>query len=188
MKNNEIKDFVAYEYLALDVKAELEPLYIDCYESLGWIFINNTALVDKGDYYINHYDYNEKRLVNIRFKRDRRINNKKQLVVLQKKLDNALKQVEKLESIPNSMGVIWAMVIGVLGIIFLWFSFMVIRGDNPIYILGIVCGIMGTVGIILPYFVYNKVKNKHLQENTILIEEQYNTIYDCCEQARKLVY
>ena len=46
MKNSETKDFVAYEYLSLDVDSDKEPLYIDCYENFGWFLTNNSALVD----------------------------------------------------------------------------------------------------------------------------------------------
>lgn len=47
MTNSETKDFVAYEYLSLNVKSEREPLYIDCYENFGWILINNAAPLHK---------------------------------------------------------------------------------------------------------------------------------------------
>lgn len=188
MKNSETKDFVAYEYLSLNVKAEKEPLYIDCYENFGWMLIHHTALVDQDDYYINHSNVYHNKLVNIKFKRDRRIKNKVQLLSLQRKLELALKEVEKLEKEPDSVGMIWAFTIGIIGTIFLAFSVFSITASNPLYVLGVLCGIVGIVGWILPYFVYKRMKAKQEQENVILLEEQYNTIYDSCEQAKKLLH
>lgn len=187
MKNSETKDFIAYEYLSLNVKAEKEPLYIDCYENFGWILINNTALVDKEDYYLNHYNIPDNRVVNIKLKRDRKIKNKAQLLSLQRKLEIALKEIEKLEKAPSTTGMIWAIMIGMIGTVFLAISVFAITATNPLYILGTIFGIIGIVGWILPYFIYKEIKDKHEKENVTLIEEQYNTIYDSCSQAKKLI-
>lgn len=188
MKNSETKDFVAYEYLSINVRSEKEPLYIDCYENFGWILINNnTALLDKDDYYINNSNINDRKLVNIKFKRDRKIKNKINLLSLQRKLDKALKEIEKLEKEPSTKATMDSMIVGVIGTVFLAISVFCITAINPLYIPGTIFGIIGLVGWILPYFIYKKVKTKKEEENVILIEEQYNTIYDSCEQARKLV-
>lgn len=187
MKNSETKDFVAYEYLSLNVKSELVPLYIDCYENFGWLLINNTALVDKEDYYLNNTNISNNKLVNIKFKRDRRIKNKVELLSLQRKLESSLKEIEKLENEPSTKGIISAMTIGLIGTIFLAISVFSITATNPLYIPCILCGIIGIIGWILPYFAYIKVKKQHKEANVILIEEQYNTIYDSCEQAKKLI-
>lgn len=51
IKNSETKDFIAYEYLSINVRSDKEPLYIDCYENIGWMIINNvSSLVEEGDY------------------------------------------------------------------------------------------------------------------------------------------
>lgn len=187
MKNSETKDFVAYEYLSINVKSDKEPLYIDCYENFGWILINNSALVDNEDYYINNYNISPNKLINLKFKRDRRIKNKVKLLSLQRKLETSLKELEKLEREPMSLGMAWSMVVGVIGTIFMALSVFAIIAPTPLYIPSILLGIVGIVGWILPYFVYLKVKGNKEQDNTALIEEQYNTIYDSCEQARKLI-
>jgi len=187
MKNSETRDFIAYEYLSLNVKSEKEPLYIDCYENFGWILINNTALIDKEDYYINNSNTTNNKLVNIKLKRDRKIKNKIQLLSLQKKLESALNELEKLEKEPTSIGFIYAMTIGLVGTIFMALSVFSITASNPLVILGILCGIVGIIGWVLPYFVFIRVKADKSQKNIILIEEQYNIIYDSCEQAKKLI-
>lgn len=186
MKNNETKDFIAYEYLSLNVKSEREPLYVDCYETLGWTLVNNTALIDKDDYYINTISYKDSDMINIKLKRDRRIKNKIQLQSLQRKLESALKELERLEKQPWSIATIKSMVVAIIGAVFMAISVIAITAKSPIYALSIITGVIGIVGWVLPYFVYLKEKVKCEKENVSLIEEQYNIIYDTCEQAQKL--
>lgn len=187
MKNSETKDFVAYEYLSIDVDSEKEPLYIDCYENFGWMLINNTALIDKDDYYINNYNTSNKKMVNIRFKRDRKIKNKVKLLSLQRKLELSLKEIERLEKEPFTKGLIISMSVGLIGTVFLALSVFSITLVSPLYIPFILCGIIGIIGWVLPYFIYKKIKILKEKENVSLIDEQYNTIYDSCEQAKKLI-
>ena len=187
MKNSETKDFIAYEYLSINVRSDKEPLYIDCYENFGWILTNNSALVDKEDYYINNSNINDNKLVNLKFKRDRKIKNKVKLLSLQRKLEFALKDLEKLERHPGVIGCVYAMIIGMIGTIFLALSVFSITAKTPLYIPCIIFGILGLIGWTLPYFIYKRIKGNKEKEVTSLIEEQYNTIYDSCEQAKKLI-
>lgn len=187
MKNSETKDFVAYEYLSINVKSDKEPLYIDCYENFGWSLINNTALVDKEDYYINNANLNNNKLVNIKFKRDRKIKNKIELQTLQRKMEKALNEIEKLEAEPNISATTKAMILGVVGTIFLAISVFAITAEEPSYLVMVISGTIGLIGWILPYFVYKREKESKSQDNLSLIEEQFNTLYDNCEQAKKLL-
>lgn len=184
MKNSETKDFIAYEYLSIKVESDKEPLYIDCYENFGWILINNTALIDKEDYYLNNVN---NRKVNIKFKRDRKIKNKLKLISLQKKLEICLKELEEYEKSPIRLGMVWALTIGFIATIFMAISVFAITATNPLYILCIISGIIGIIGWILPFFIYNKIKDEETEKNVSLIEEAYNSIYDYCEQAKKLI-
>ena len=146
MKNSETKDFVAYEYLSINVKSEKEPLYIDCYENYGWVLINNNAtLLEDGDYYINN-SYVNNRLVNLKFKRDRKIKNKAKLQSLQRKMESSLKEMERLEKKPNTKGIIVSLSIGLIGTIFLAISVFAITASNPLYVISVITGIIGLGG------------------------------------------
>lgn len=186
MKNSETKDFVAYEYLSINVKSEKEPLYIDCYENFGWILVNNNSLVEKEDYYINNYNINNNKLVNLKFKRDRRIKNKAELQKLQRKLEIAFKEMERLEKQASTNGIISALSIGLIGTIFLAISVFAITASKPLYLVCAITGIIGLVGWLFGFLSYGRVKSKKEKENVSLIDEQYNIIYDSCEQAKKL--
>ena len=185
MKNIETKDFVAYEYMSINVKSDKEPLYVDCYENFGWELINNTALVDRDDYFINN-STNFNKLVNLKFKRDRKIKNKLQLMNLQGKMEMALEEINRLEKQPETLGIIWALIIGLIGTIFMAGSVFSVTATRPLYVLCVIFGFFGFIGWGLGYYMYLRVKKDKKSENTGLIEEQYNTLYDCCEQAKKL--
>lgn len=182
MKNSETKDFVAYEYLSLNIKIEKEPLYVDCYENFGWTLVNNTALIDNEDYYINNYNVNSKKVINLKFKRDRKINNKMELQSLQRKMESNLKEIERLEEEPTIKGTIKGIISGVIGTVFLVFSTL-----PPQQIINVFSGAIGTVGCILALFIYKREQRRIEKENISLIEEQYNTLYDNCERAKKLI-
>lgn len=186
MKNSETKDFVAYEYLSMNVSSEKETLYTDCYENFGWMLTNN-GLIDKEDYYINNSNINGNKLINLKFKRDRKIPNKVKIITLQKKCENGLKELERLEKEPQVKGTISALIIAMVGTVFMTISVFAITAVNPMIILCTITGIIGLILWILSYPVYKKMRLKQEQVNLSLIEEQYNVIYDACEQAQKLL-
>jgi len=185
MKNSETKDFIAYEYLSLNVKEENISMYVDCYENFGWQLIKENYSKND-DYYINH-NANEKKMINIKFKRDRKIKNKQELNNLQKKTEISLNNIDKLKNQPDNLGMIVSMLIGIAGTIFMALSVFSITATNPLIIPCIIFGFLGMVGWAIPYFAYTKVKIKKETENTSLIEEQLNIVYDNCERASTLI-
>ena len=189
MKNSETKDFIAYEYLSINVVNEKETLYIDCYENFGWGLTNSStinSLIDKEDYYINNTNINNK-LINLKFKRDRKIPNKAKIINLQNKCENGLKELARLEKEPASKGSVYAVVNAIVGTIFLTVSVFAITSSTPLYMLCAITGFIGLINWLVSYPIYKKVKTKQEKINMPLIEEQYNVIYDSCEQAQKLL-
>lgn len=189
MQNSKNLDFVAYEYLSVNVPSEKEPLYIDCYENFGWRAVNTqtSGLVDKEDYYINNSNVNGQKLVNIKFKRDRKIPNKAKIMSLQSKCEKALKNLTSLEKEPHRKGAIYASINAIVGTIFMAISVFAVSASTPNYILTAITGVIGLVIWCLSYVIYKKIKTKQEETNTSLIEEQYNIIYDSCEQAKKFL-
>lgn len=185
------KDYIQYEYLSINVKSKLEPMTIDTYEAFGWKVISSNALTDKDDYYINNTGTNGERLVNIRFKRDRKINNKQELNNLQKQCEEKLKNIDKLEKQANSKGTINSLMVGLLGTILAAISVFAITMWQPIgiinYIISTPIGIVGIVCWALAYFVYAKTKGKVEEKNKPLIEQLNDDIYNICEKAQKLI-
>lgn len=175
------ESYVAYEYKSINVKSDLEPMYIDYYENFGWNVINN----EKKDYYINSNP--NPNVVNIKFKRNRKIKNREKLNELQNKCEKAFLMVDKLEKQPSSQGTINSLTVAFIGTIFMAISVFAISGEKLYIVPFLIGGALGIIGWILPYFVYKNTKNKLIEENKTKIEEQENIIYDTCEQARKIL-
>lgn len=187
MKNSITKDFIAYDYLKLEVLPDLEQLYVDCYQSFGWELTKVSEKTIDQDYYINGRTFIEKPLVTLKFKRNRKIKNKVELLKLQKNMEEAFKKIEKLNKEPELISTIYSVSLGVIGLLFIIFFILSLTSQNPLYILGIINGIIGIAGLILAYFMYNKKRKEIQAKNEILIEEQYNIIYENCEKANNLI-
>lgn len=188
MKNTETKDFVAYEYLTIQVPNEKEALYIDCYENFGWQLTKSTSyngLIDREDYYINHSNVEVNRKIQLKFKRDRKIPNKAKVVSLQKRCENGLKELSRLEKEPAHKASIYAVIIALIGTILLAISVFLITATDPINLLGMIPGMFGLGIWFVTYPIYKKVKLKQEEINISFIEEKYSIIYDACEQAQK---
>lgn len=185
----ENKEHIQYEYLSINVKSKQEPMIMDTYENFGWKVISSSALTDKEDYYINNTGINGEKLVNIKFKRDRKIKNKDKLNILQRKCEETFKKIDKLEKEPNMKGTIYSLCIAMLGCAFLAVSVFIISGNAELkdYVISMPIGIVGLVCWILSYFKYVKTKRKIEEKNHTPIENLHEEIYTACEEAQKLI-
>lgn len=187
MKNSITKDFIIYEHLSIDVNPEQEQLYVDCYQSFGWEFVSSSGNTLNQDYYVNDPNLNKINLVHIKFKRDKKIKNKAELLILQKKMESTLKKIDKLTKEPEMISTMYSMIIGIIGLVFFAFGILSYIASNPIYMLAILNGIIGIVGFIIAFLINGKIKKQKEEQNEVLIEEQYNLIYGYCEKANKLI-
>lgn len=165
--------FVAYEYISIPVKQTMETLYIDSFKCFGWILENSVLNISNVNSVI------------LKFKRDRRIKNRSELSELQRKCEDALIAVERLERSKTSTAAIKALIIGVIGISFVTgavFSFL--ANQIPLFIF---LSALGLIGCVLPYFVYNKTREKKTLEVTQLVDKQFDIIYEACEKASKML-
>ena len=187
MKNSVAKDFVVYDYLSIDVNPEQEQLYVDCYQNFGWEFVSSSGNNLNQDYYVNNPNINQISLVKIKFKRDRKIKNKAELLILQKKMESTLKKNEKLTKEPEMISTMYSMIIGVIGLLFFVFGVLSYIASNPLYILAVLNGIIGIIGFAAAFLINGKVKKQKQEENEVLIEKEYDLISEYCEKANKLI-
>lgn len=185
----ENKDYIQYEYLSINVKSKFEPMIIDTYENFGWKIISSSALTDKEDYYINNVGVNGEKLVNIRFKRDRKIKNKEKLNTLQRECEETFKKIDKLEREPHLKGTMYSLIVAMIGCVFLAISVFIITANQSLinYVISSPFGIVGLVCWVLSYFKYIKTKAKFEEKNHPLVEEQHDVIYKACDGAQKLM-
>ena len=188
MKNTITKDFIAYDFLSIDTNTDQEQLIVDCYQKFGWEYLESIGSNYRNeDYFINNLDLYENRLIKVKFRRNRKIKNKLELINLQKKMEASFKKIEQLKKEPETFSTICSISIGVVGLAFFVFAMLSYFRNNPIYILTIFNGIIGIIGFILGYFMNSKLFEQKREQNELLIEQQYDIIYECCEKATKLI-
>ena len=176
-----MKESIVYEYISINVKSELESMYIDCYEHFGWIHIKNE---EKKDYYINN-NVNQD-IVNIKFKRNRAITGKEELNELQRKCEKSFLKINRLEKEPMSLAISYALIIGMIGILFSIVSVFSLLASN--WFIGIVSVVIAIIGFILPYLVYRRVKGNKIFENKPKIILEQDLILAIFEQAKNILF
>lgn len=166
-------EYVGYEYLDVSVKQSVASMCVDGYENFGWTLENTAYPIEKMDH------------VALRFKRDRKLKGKAELTRLQRQFDEQLKEVARLEASKTRRAMIAAMLIGIMGTIFLAGSvFAIVGGIIP---LGIVLGIPGIIGWTLPYLAYQRLGKATTEQIAPLLEQKHDELYSICEKANGLL-
>jgi len=179
IQGNKNLGYVAYEYLSVNVKKDLEPIYTDCYENLGWQNIFNPET----DNMIIHRGVDI--LVNLKFKRDRKMKNRSMLLSFQKKCEGALSKISKLEKSKETGAMIGSFTTGIIGLGLITGAIFGFLADKTL--LAIVLALPGCMSWAFAFPVYKKIRSNQEAKVASLIEEQYDLVYDVCEQARKLL-
>lgn len=109
---NTTDKFVAYEYKNLTVKRESQALYVDCLRNFGWTLIEQQShsILPDGVLSINPAQVitavnvptapekvDGPDMVTLKFKRDSRLDNKHEIDKLERKCEEALAAIGKLE-------------------------------------------------------------------------------------------
>ena len=164
--------FIAYEYKEVTVHRGIETLYADGYPSFGWK-LDGTGLA------MNLTS------VNLKFKRDRRIQNKNELTKLQREFEAQAKNIEKLEDSKMIAPSVVAYSVGIVGTALMAGSvFAFLASMIP---LCIILAIPAFIGWVVPYFAFLKVKQTKESKVTPIIDQQYDAIYELCEKANILL-
>ncbi len=174
---NKRSDFVAYEYLSVYVPIEFEPIYSDMYRNFGWI--DNLTAVSMPETPLNRNQ------TILRFKRDRDIPNRSRLALKQRKCEEALKKIERLENLKSAIPFIVTLTVGLTGAALLTVSiFKLLEAKFVAFSLLALLGL--SICLIAYFCVYKNIRNKQISKLTPIIEEQYELVYQLGEEAREL--
>lgn len=170
------RNYIGYEYRDISVDGNLVALYVDSYVNFGWQFEGRQPSllgISTG-------------MVNLKFKRDRKILNKAELTRLQRQFDSCVSEITRMEQAKTSHASIVAFTIGIIGTAFMAGATFAYLGS--LIVLCIVLAVPAFVGWIIPYFAYRSTYEKKNAKVTPLIESKYDEIYDVCEKANSLLY
>lgn len=168
---------VTYDYKTLKVKREMETIVCDAYENLGWELTSSSTAE------------NSIFQVNLSFKRNRKIENKMELLKLQEKLDSCLMSIESLQAKKKSAGSAEAVTTGVAAALVFGggMSMSFVLSGVGYLVGGIVLGVAGIGLGFLAWLIYKKVKKKKLGKIQPLLESEFDKLSDICEQAGSLL-
>jgi len=166
--------FIGYEYKDVTVRRDMEALYTDSFPSFGWQPEGRMASLSPGT------------AVTLKFKRNRRIANKAELTRLQREFERHISEIEKLEDSKMIMPSAAAYSVGIIGTALMAGSVFAVTAAHPIVPLCIVLAIPGFIGWVIPYFLFNRMKQKRTSEAMPLIDSKYDAIYEICDKACRL--
>ena len=171
-----MSEFKVYEYASITANRKDETLYTDCYRNFGWIpSEGREAILTSPD------------KVSLKMKRDRKIQNRSEVTALQRKCENALATINALERRKSSAAITAAIIFGLIGTVFMGLAVFNITMFTLNIPLVIIFGVLGFIGWGLGYFSYVKVGKSQEKKNTPLIDEQYDIVYNTCEQSAALL-
>jgi len=173
--------FMGYEYREVITNEEKLSFLMDAYENFGWIVDKNVSnnLPEKR---VNTYAN-----VVLRLKRNRKIMNKTELTRLQRNFESCMKEIEYLEKSKTSKATMYALIVGIIGTVFMAGSVFAITAESPMTVLCIILALPAFLGWISPYFIYNSVVKKRTEKVTPFIEKKRDEVYELCEKGNKLL-
>lgn len=171
-----MENVIIYDYKTVKVKREMETLVCDTYQNLGWE-LTGTSSVEGSLFYIN-----------LSFKRNRKIDNKVELLKLQEKVDNNILMINSLQNKKKNSGLSTSIAVGILGALTFGGGLsmtMLLKGVGYM-IGGIALGLVGLGICGLSYLLFKKINKKASIKLQPMIESEYDKLADICEQASKL--
>ena len=171
--SNQENSFVGFEYMEVPAKRSMESMYVDSYRSFGWVFEGPSAWEESGD------------TVKLRFKRERRLRGQAELTGLQRQSESCAREIEALERTRSTPASIAAFTIGLTGTALLGGAvFAYLNGLLPMMV---ILAVPGFLGWIIPYFSYQKLRQRREEQLAPMIEQKYDEIYTLCEQGCRLL-
>lgn len=171
-----MENAVVYDYKTIRVKRSIETLVCDTYENLGWE-LTNTSSVEGSIFYVN-----------LSFKRNRKTENKTELLKLQEKADSVIATIENLQSKKKTAGTGSSVGLGVVGALTFGggMSMCMLLSGVGYMLGGIALGIVGAGICALAYPLFKKVNKKKGDQIQPILESEYDKLADICEQGAKL--
>lgn len=167
-------EFVGYEYTTVVAKRELESFYMDYYPSFGWEFDNRTPSI-KGFNWIQ-----------LKFKRNRRIEKKTELMKLQRQFESSIEQIQKLEMSKVLKASTVAYIVGIIGTAFMAGSVFSVVGGAIVPC--IILGAVGFIGWAASYVSYRNISKNMTDKIEPLIDKKYDEINEICKSAASFSY
>lgn len=176
--------YIGYDYKEVMAESSKASFLLDSYRNFGWeLDGNRNSYVMDVESRTPHI--NSK--VRLQLKRDRNIINKMELTRLQRNFESCVWEIERLEKSKTSTATIYALVIGIMGTVFMAGSVFAVTATPPHIALCIILAIPAFIGWMLPYLIYKKKVKEKEEVVSQLVEMKYNEIHEICEKGKRLL-
>lgn len=168
---------ISYDYKTIKVKREMEAIVTDTYENLGWE-LSSTSSVEHSLFYIS-----------LSFKRNRKQNNKVELLKLQEQADNIIATIEDLQAKKKQKGMIPSILTGVFGSLVFGGGMslcLCLTKSIGAMIGGIALGLFGVGICALAYPIFKKLNKTANSKIQPILETELDKLSDICEKASSM--
>ncbi len=172
----EKENAMVYDYKTIKIKREMETITQDVYENLGWE-LTNTSSVEGSIFNVN-----------LSFKRNRKIENKNELLKLQTKIDNCLATIENFQRKKKNAGFVPSLSTGIVGSLTFGggMSLIMTVGGMAAMIGGIALGLAGIGICSVSYPIFKRINRKTNEKLIPMLDSEYDKLSDLCEEANKI--
>lgn len=169
------REYIGYDYKTVSVNRDSSSMYLDCYQSFGWILDDSLPTEFFGG------------ITRLKLKRDRKIANKMELTRLQQHFEACMHEIAELERSRIRKATVVSIAVGIIGTAFIAGATFAVTSAPPLIFLCILLAIPGFAGWALPPFLFKSLAKKRDGEVNALIEQKYNVINDICEKGSRLL-
>lgn len=170
------KDFVSYEYMTKQVKANEQTKIMDMYEAFGWEATSTTSSINGN--------------LNISFRRNRKQIHKQELNKLQRQAEEMNNNINQLNCAKTSTANIFAYTFGIIAALILGGGMsmvMTIKNNIPVMVVGIILGIVGIALCCVNYFIYKKIVEKKTKNVLPAVDENEEKLANILEKGNDLL-
>ena len=169
------KDFVTYEYKTVSVKAEEKARTVDLYESFGWESTGESASAGG---------------VLLSLRRNRKIPHKQELMRTERKAEEQLEALRRLERAKTSGAQIFALVFGIIAALVLGGGMalaLTLTANVGAFVAGIIIGVAGIALCAAVYPAYRKMCARASQRVLPAIDDGEQKLADLLERGNELL-
>ena len=185
---NENTNFVAYEYKDIALKRSMAAMYIDCMKNFGWELIerNEYGILNSNPLAVQIYHERPEApdAVILKFRRDKKMDNRRKINELEGQYEDAFKKLGKLDTKNDAktMGIsLGSGIVGAGCIALAVYGFM----SSNIF-LAVVFTLIGLAACAVGFFANIKFGRKNAQSSEPQKQGLMDLIYDTCEKASVL--
>lgn len=164
---------ITYDYKTIKARRDMEVVVCDSYQVLGWELTTSSVAEGAPNY------------VNLSFKRDRKINNKLELLKAQERIDNNLNNIDLLQKSKKSAGWAQGICLGIFGTLVFGsgLSIVMTLGGIAGTIAGAALGVAGVGIMILSHFLRKLIHRKTVTKLNPILEVEFDKLAEACEKA-----